>query len=102
MTPHRVAFSKSASEQASAIDDWWRENRPAAPDLFWRELEAAIELLRTSPALGPIYAPSPVPGVRRVLIGRSRYHVYWEIDAATRTVTITAVWHAERGSGPPM
>ena len=34
------------------------------------------------------------------MIGRSRYHVYWEVDAASLTVTILAVWYAGRGSGP--
>jgi plasmid stabilization system protein ParE len=102
MTLHRVAFSKAASGQASAIDDWWREHRPSAPDMFWRELEAVVELLRRSPLIGPVYAASPVPGVRRMLIGRSRHHVYWEVDPASRAVTITAVWHAGRGSEPPL
>ena len=102
MTLHRVAFTRAALEQASIVDDWWRSNRPAAPDLFWRELEAAVELLQTSPLIGPVYAAAPVSGVRRMLIGRSRHHVYWEFDASLRTVTITALWHAERGSGPPL
>jgi len=102
MTLYQVAFSRAAVEQASAIDDWWRVNRAAAPDLFWRELESVVELLRRSPLIGPIYVASPIPGVRRMLIGRSRYHVYWEVDSASKTVTITAVWHAGRGSGPPL
>jgi len=102
MRRHRVAFSKSAAEQAVAIDDWWREHRPAAPDLFRRELEAAVDLLGRSPLIGPLYAASPVPGVRRMLIGRSRHHVYWEVNADSRTLTITAVWHSGRGSGPPL
>ena len=102
MTRWRVVFSRAAAAQVAEIDEWWTENRRAAPDLFLRELTATTHLLARSPRIGPVYAASPVPGVRRLLIGRSRHHVYWELDDATRTVTITAVWHAERGAGPPL
>jgi hypothetical protein len=32
--------------------------------------------------------------------GRSRYHVYWEVDVTGHSVIILAVWYAGRGSGP--
>lgn len=102
MTRHRVVFSHAAAAQAQVIADWWTLNRTAAPDMFVRELDATVRLLETSPLLGSHYVRAPLPGVRRLLIGRSHYHVYWEVDAATRTVTITAIWHARRGSGPPL
>jgi plasmid stabilization system protein ParE len=102
MTRWRVVFSRAAADQAAVIADWWTEHRRAAPDLFLSELTSATRLLARAPRLGAVYARSPVPGVRRMLIGRSRYHVYWEVDDVARTVTITAVWHAERGAGPPL
>jgi plasmid stabilization system protein ParE len=102
MKRYRVGFSRTADAQVEAIEGWWRENRPAAPDMFGRELESAVRLLGTSPLLGKIYAHTPVPAVRRLLIGRSRYHLYWELDAASDTVTIVAVWHAGRGGAPPL
>ena len=43
---------------------------------------------------------SASPEVRRLLIGRSRYHLYWEVDVASRAVTVLAVWYPGRGSGP--
>ena len=68
--------------------------------MFSRELEAAVRLLEISPLIGKPYTEAPVPEVRRLLIGRSRYHVYWEVDAASHAVTVLAVWHARRGQGP--
>jgi plasmid stabilization system protein ParE len=68
--------------------------------MFSRELEAAVRLLETSPLIGKSYPQAPVPEVRRLLIGRSRYHIYWEVDAASQAVTIVAVWYAGRGIGP--
>jgi plasmid stabilization system protein ParE len=100
MKRYRVGFSRLADTQVETIESWWRENRPAAPDMFSQEIEAAVRLLETSPLIGKLYPEAPVPEVRRFLIGRSRYHVYWEVDAASRTVTILAIWHAGRGSGP--
>lgn len=97
-----VSFSRAATAQIETIDEWWIANRPAAPALFLEELDAAVKLLEKSPMLGASYAAAPVSGVRRILIGRSRYHVYWEVDEAIRRVTITAVWHAARGVGPPL
>ena len=100
MKRYRVGFSRAADAQVETIESWWRENRPAAPNMFRRELEAAVRLLETSPLIGKAYLQAPVPDVRRLLIGRSRYHVYWEVDVATQAVTIIAVWYAGRGSGP--
>jgi len=100
MKRYRVGFSRTADAQIEMIEVWWRENRPAAPDMFSRELEAAVRLLEISPQIGKAYPEAPVPDVRRLLIGRSRYHIYWEIDADSDAVTVLAVWHARRGSGP--
>jgi len=100
MKRYRVGFSRTADAQVETIESWWRENRPAAPDMFSRELESAVRLLETSPLIGKAYPQAPVPEVRRLLIGRSRYHVYWEVDVASTAVTILAVWYAGRGSGP--
>ena len=68
--------------------------------MFSRELEAAVGLLAMSPLIGKAYPEALVPDVRRLLIGRSRYHIYWEVDAGSQVVTVLAVWHARRGSGP--
>jgi plasmid stabilization system protein ParE len=99
MNRYRVGFSRTADAQVETVESWWRENRPAAPDMFSRELEAAVHLLENSPLIGKAYPQAPVPEVRRLLIGRSRYHLYWEVDVTTRSVTILAVWYAGRGSG---
>ena len=61
-----------------------------------------MRLLETTPRIGKSYAATPVPEVRRLMIGRSRYHVYWEVDVTLFTVTILAVWYAGRGSGPQL
>jgi hypothetical protein len=49
MKPYRVGFSRTAAAQIEMIEAWLRENHPAAPDMFSRELEAAVRLLEISP-----------------------------------------------------
>ncbi len=84
------------------ISAWWRGNRPASPDLFRRELEGAIDLLEHSPDAGRRYADVGIPGLRRLLLPRTRYHVYYVHEEAAQKVLILAVWSAIRGRGPEL
>lgn len=40
--------------------------------------------------------------VRRVLLRKTRNHVYYEIDRANGVVMIIAVWGAPKGEGPKL
>lgn len=92
----KVEFSAEARSQVERIDAWWRENRWAAPELLADELEEAVRVLGSMPGVGVPYAPKP--GVRRVLLTRTRYHLYI-VQEASRVVVVT-VWSAYRGRGP--
>ena len=95
-----VATTPEADIQIRVIDDWWRENRPASPDLFLEELSVAFEVIGRAPAIGRLYRRSPVPGTRRVLLKTTRYHVYYV--ANDRQVLVLALCHGRRGTGPPL
>ena len=70
VVPHALA-------QIDAIDRWWRANRAAAPGLFAEEFAAAIELVRGAPRIGRRSRPRGIPGLRRVLLRATRYHLYY-------------------------
>jgi plasmid stabilization system protein ParE len=95
-----VRTTPDADAQIREIDDWWRKNRSAVPDLFLHELTAAFDIISHTPHIGRLYRQSPVPGARRVLLKGTRYHVYYvpHPDEAR----VLAVWHAQRGVGPPL
>lgn len=95
-----VTTTPEADTQIRTIDDWWRTNRPASPDLFLDELSDAFEIVAGAPQIGRLYRRSPTPGVRRILLRATRYHVYYL--PTEHEVRVLAVWHAERGVGPPM
>ena len=95
-----VCTTPEADAQIREIDNWWRQNRLAAPDLFLQELGESFELISDAPQIGRFYRRSPVRQTRRVLLRGTRYHVY---DVAlTSEVRVLAVWHAQRGVGPPL
>jgi plasmid stabilization system protein ParE len=70
-----VRITPEAELQVRDIHAWWRTNRLSAPDLFLNELATAGELLAEAPQLGRPYRLSPVPGVRRLLMRSTRYHL---------------------------
>jgi plasmid stabilization system protein ParE len=59
------------------IENWWRRNRTASPDLFADELAATFDILEHAPHIGRLYRQSPVPDTLRVLLKGTRYHVYY-------------------------
>jgi len=40
--------------------------------------------------------------VRRVVLPKTRHHVYYEVDRKNDLVMILAVWGAPRGRGPTL
>ena len=90
-----VVTTPEADTQIRAIDEWWRANRPAAPELFTEEL------LEQAPRIGKAYRRHPaVRGLHRVLLRATRYHVYYVIRPDA--VAVLAVWHSQRDQSPEL
>jgi plasmid stabilization system protein ParE len=92
--PLDVVLTRRAERQIESIDTWWEANRPAAPLLFERELKSTLELVAVSPRIGTPTRSSRLPGVRRVLMRRTRYHVYYRAERGV--LVVIAVWYAKR------
>lgn len=95
-----VRTTPEADAQILAIDEWWRSNRSATPDLFLEELATSFDVISHAPRIGRLYRRSAVPNTRRVLLPKTRYHVYYV--ERTDDVAVLAIWHARRGVGPPL
>ena len=98
----RVDVTPSARRQAAKAKAWWREHRSAAPLLFENELADAIALLVEQPEAGQPLPRPRSPHLRRLLLRRTRYHVFYKYDAADSRILILAVWSAVRGRGPKL
>jgi plasmid stabilization system protein ParE len=97
---YRVDFSPEAASHVDAIAEWWAANRPAAPHLFREEIRAAIRQLSRSPHSGLPYESIGVRPTRRLLLPKSRHHLYYVPDDFQHVVRIYAVWHTARRERP--
>jgi hypothetical protein len=57
-------------------------------------------MIARTPELGTVYTERHATAVRRVLLPKTKNHVYYEIDRENAVVTILAVWGAPKGRGP--
>ncbi len=97
-----VVLVQEAEEQLKSIDRWWIENRRASPDLFLDELAQAIDLLSEFPDIGSPFKRTNRPGVRRLLLRRSKYWVYYFHERRRSIVFVLAIWSTFRGTDPPL
>ena len=100
MTDLKIEFSPDALEQVRTIGNWWNANRTAAPDLFHDELAATLEMLRPVPNSASPYKHRRIQGLRRTLMQRTRYHLYFTYHEDRTLIFVHAIWHAVRGRGP--
>ena len=93
-----VVVTYRAAREISDAAEWWRANRPAAAGLLPVELERAFQLLGARPEIGARATNSRLAGVRRVLLSRIRYHLYYRVRGYV--IEILALWHVSRRTGP--
>jgi|SRR5450755_4047577 len=100
MKRYAVILAPATQVQARRISDWWRENRPSAPDLFDDEMAAALGRLADAPKTAQQYLTVRGQLIRRALLPRTSCHIYFEVHDDRDLVRVVAVWHAARGRGP--
>jgi plasmid stabilization system protein ParE len=98
----RVRLTDDALRDAKAALAWWHDNRPEAPGLVREEFAALLDLLRTAPKIGTPYIHRRIKGVRRAVLQRSRYHVYYVHDASNDDVVVLAISSTLRGKPPKL
>lgn len=100
-----VEFTPRAATQTEAANLWWRNNRPQAPEALREELEQAVHLIALQPEIGATARNIKLAGVRRVLLSRVRYHLYYRVvvvGGAPQSIEVLALWHTSRGGSPPV
>lgn len=95
----KILFTPKGRRRELAVSRWWRENG-SQPDLFDREMLAALERLKKSPSSGTLYATLDGSDVRRVLLKRSKQYVYYRVVEDEDVVAILLVWGTKRGKPP--
>lgn len=98
----KLRLAPRALAEAKRIKTWWRENRPAAPDLFEQELDAALERISARPSsVGTLYEQGDLEApVRRVLLRKTQNYVYFAVEGDE--IVVVSVWGAPKERGPKL
>lgn len=97
-----VSFTRRASRHIEEAGRWWRENREKAPDALTEELTRALELIASRPEVGAIARNVALPRVRRVLLGRVNYHLYYRVkDTPAPSIQVIAFGTRAEVQGRP-
>jgi plasmid stabilization system protein ParE len=94
-----VVVTESAARSIREASEWWQNNREAAPTALTDDLERALALIAVQPGIGARAVNVALPGVRRVLLARIRYHLYYRIATSGNEIQVLAFWHTSRVSG---
>ena len=100
--PLDIEISDLAKAQIRTAEDWWRLNRPKAPNAIREELERAASIISVQPEVGTRALNVSLSGVRRLHLARVRYYVYYWVLTDPDRIEILAFWHESRGRGPPL
>jgi plasmid stabilization system protein ParE len=95
----QVVLLDEARRRFEAEDDWWREHRDAE-ELFADEFEQVLELLRSMPGAGRRYRLTRGKLIQRVLMKKTRCHVYYFHDHDKDLIEIHSIWGGRRERGP--
>lgn len=98
-----VRFTRRAAGHVHEAARWWHANRPKAPAALREELARALQLVTTQPDAGAVARNIRLTGVRRLLLRRVGYHLYYRsIESPVRSIQVVALWHAGRGEAPEL
>lgn len=101
MKRYQVRLLELAKTNIEEIAAWWSTHRPKHPDLPAEELRSATRTLAGFPNAGGRVQSRRARGIRRLLLPRSQYWIYYEVDEDLEEVRIFAVWRTARGKKPP-
>ena len=98
----KLHLGKRLLRQVEIKESWWAENRPAAPELFARELRDMLAYILATPN-GGIGWPTPGrPALRRILMPRTQNHIFFVVDEKRQTIDVVAIWGAARERSPKL
>jgi plasmid stabilization system protein ParE len=85
-----------ATAQIEAALLWWSRNQAASRGLVANELDRALELVEHVLQAGRRTTSKLLRDVRRLLLRRSGYHLYYQVLDARHAVHVVYFRHARR------
>jgi hypothetical protein len=96
-----VEISKRARRNSDRINARWARHGDD-PTLYAREFLEAVKHLGTVGHPGTPHGTSRRPHLRRLLLEKSKCHVYFVVDEKRELLTIVDVWNGQRGRPPKL
>jgi plasmid stabilization system protein ParE len=97
----KVVLLDEAQRRFEAEDRWWRNNRDAK-ELVLTEFQEALRQLSTTPGIGQRYRRARGKLIQRVLMKKTRCHVYYFYDEERDLIEIHSMWGARRRRRPAL
>jgi len=91
----RIELSRRARRQLFAAHYWWRKHRDKAPEALEEDFAEALRQIGESPRIGKFVKHQRGGVVRRYLMERVRYYLFYRIDP-TGDIEIIQLWHTSR------
>ncbi|HTM44168.1 MAG TPA: hypothetical protein VL137_04390 [Polyangiaceae bacterium] len=98
----KVKFTPRGDLRAQNANAWWRKNRPDTAGLFAEELGQAVKNLETIAHVGTPHPTERRPHLMRLLLEKTRCHLYFELDEKKEEIRILMIWGAPRGRDPKL
>jgi hypothetical protein len=99
----RVRFTPEARLAVREKRAWWEQHREKSPGLFVLELAAVVSKLRDgADNERQQFAARGGHILWRILMPKTRTHVYYRIDEKADVVDVLLVWNAIGGSKPDL
>ena len=95
-----VKFTPRGDLRAQRAVAWWRKNRPHTSELLTEELSQAVKDLETIPHFGTPHPTARRPRLMRLMLEKTKCHVYFEVDDKKAEIRILMIWGAPRGREP--
>ena len=97
----RARFTPEARSAVREKRAWWQEHREKAPRLFVEELATIVAKLRAGEdEERQQFAARGGRIIWRILMPKTRNHIYYRVNDAGGEVEILLVWNAVAGSTP--
>lgn len=97
----KVKFTPRGELRAQKANAWWRKNRDTR-EPFADELAQAVKDLETIPHLGTPRPTERLPLLKRLLLEKTKCHVYFKVDEQKEEIRILMIWGAPRDREPKL
>ena len=97
----RVEVSRRAQRSIERIDARWRRHADY-PNIFIDEMVAAVEHLETVAHPGTPCHSRMRPGLRRMVLEKTKCHLYFAVNERKHQIELLQVWDGRRERPPKL